>query len=187
MLARCYSWLSFLCLSKCCHMQMSSNVMLIMWRFATSKDKFTSGDVVSYHGGRWKCGDVALQAVGSHNTWMGFFTLMNFVVSPEHMRVIVVVTAEGAVVRIQTFGTSCEGIQTSELFLICSEHLVEILAVFLVYKAVMQDGGFTSGCNGVGMVQNCPFASWQILNWWGNISTAMVLFCVIPRYWVLMS
>ena len=70
---------------------------------------------------------------------------MNFVVSPGQMRVIVVVTAEGAIVKIQTFGVSCEGILTSECFLICNEHLVEILAVFLVYKAVMQDGGFMSG------------------------------------------
>ena len=76
---------------------------------------------------------------------MGFFTLMNFVVSPGQMRVIVVVTAEGAAVKIQIFGASCEGILASELFLICNEHLVEILAVFLVYKAVMQDGGFVSG------------------------------------------
>ena len=75
------------------------------------------------------------------------------------MRVIVVVTAEGAVVNIQTFGVIFEGILTSEVFLICNEHLVEILTVCLVYKAVMQDGGFASGWNGVGMLQNCPFAS----------------------------
>ena len=56
------------------------------------------------------------------------------------MRVIVVVTAEGAVVKIQTFGASCESIPTSKVFWICNEHLVEILAVFLAYKAVMQDG-----------------------------------------------
>ena len=37
---------------------------------------------------------------------MCFFTLMNFVVSLGQMRVIVVVTAESAVVRIQTFGAS---------------------------------------------------------------------------------
>ena len=97
--------------------------------------------------------------MGSHNTWMGFFTLMNFIVSPGQMRVIVVVTAEGAVVKIQTFGASCEGILTSKVFLISNEHLVEILAVFLAYKTVVQDGGFSSGWNGVGMLQNCPFAS----------------------------
>ena len=81
------------------------------------------------------------------------------VVAPGQMRVIVVVTAEGAVVKIQTFGAICEGILTSEVFLTCNEHLVEILAVFLVYKAVVQDGGFVSGWNGIGMVQICPFAS----------------------------
>ena len=68
-------------------------------------------------------------------------------------------TAEGAIVKIQTFGASSEGILTSKDFLVCSEHLVEILAVFLAYKAVMQDGGFASGYNGVGMLQNCPFAA----------------------------
>ena len=70
---------------------------------------------------------------------------MNCVVSPRHIRVIVVVAAEGAVVKIHTFGASCEGILTSEVFLICKEHLAEILAVFLAYKAVIQDGGFASG------------------------------------------
>ena len=71
------------------------------------------------------------------------------------MRVIVVVTAEDAVVKIQKFGASCEGILTSELFLICNEHLVEILAVFLAYKVVMLDGGFVIGWNDEEMLQNC--------------------------------
>ena len=161
--------------------------MLIMWVFAISKDIFTSKDVVSLHGGRQRFTDVALQAVNSHNTWMGFFTLMNFIVSSGQKRVNMVVTADGAIVKIQTFGASCEGILTSKVFLICNEHLVGILAVFLVYKAVMQDGGFVSGRNGVGMLQNCPFPSWQILNCCGEISTPMVSSCVILRYWVLMS
>ena len=65
--------------------------------------------------------------------------------SPWHMRVILVVTAEGAVVKIQTLGVSIEGKLTSEVFLICKEHLAEILAVFLAYKAVIQDIGFASG------------------------------------------
>ena len=69
---------------------------------------------------------------------------MNCAVSPRHMRVIVVVTAEGAVVKIQTLGASCEGILTFEVFLICSENLAEILALFLAYKAVIQEGGFAS-------------------------------------------
>ena len=41
---------------------------------------------------------------------MGFFTVRNLVVSPGQMRVIVVVTAEGAAVNIQILGAICEGI-----------------------------------------------------------------------------
>ena len=67
----------------------------------------------------------------SHNMWMGSFTSMNCVVSPRQMKVILVVTAQDIVVKIQTLGASCEGILTSEVFLICNEHLVEILAAFL--------------------------------------------------------
>ena len=40
---------------------------------------------------------------------MGFFTVINFVVSPGQMRVIEVVTVEGAVVSIHTFGAICKG------------------------------------------------------------------------------
>ena len=91
-------------------------------------------------------GDVALQAVGRHSMWMGLFTSINCVVSPRHMSVIVAAAAaEGAVVNIQTLGASCQGILTFEDFLICKEHLAEILAVFLTYRAVMQDSGFASG------------------------------------------
>ena len=97
------------------------------------------------------------------------------------------VSAEGAVVKIQTFGASWEGILTSELFLICNEHLVGILAVFLTYKAVMQDSGLASSWNGVGMLQNWPFTSGHILNCYGEISSAIVSSCMIPRYWVLIS
>ena len=76
---------------------------------------------------------------------MDFLTSMNCLVSSGHIRVIVMVAAEGAIVKIQTFGASCEGILTSEVYLICKEHLAEILAVFWAYKAVIQDGGFASG------------------------------------------
>ena len=58
------------------------------------------------------------------------------------MRVIVVVTAEDAVVNIHTLGAVCEGILMFWVFLIWSEHLVEMLAAFLAYKAVKQDGGW---------------------------------------------
>ena len=51
-----------------------------------------------------------LQAGGSHKTWMGFFTVMNFVVSSWQMMVMAVVTVEGAEVSIHTFVAFCEGI-----------------------------------------------------------------------------
>ena len=60
------------------------------------------------------------------------------------MSVTVAAAAEGAVVNIQTFGASHKGILASEDFLICKEYLAEMLAAFLAYKAVMQDGGFAS-------------------------------------------
>ena len=49
---------------------------------------------------------------------------------------MVAVAVEGAVVNIQTLGASCEGILASEDFLIYREHLAEMLAVFLTYRAV---------------------------------------------------
>ena len=51
---------------------------------------------------------------------------------------------------------------TSEVFLICDEHLEVIVAKYLVYIAEVRVGGLASGWKGVGMVQNCPFAAWQI-------------------------
>ena len=57
-----------------------------------------------------KCHDVALQAGGSCKTWMGFFTVINFVGSPGQMRVNAVVTVEGAEVSIHTCGAICNGI-----------------------------------------------------------------------------
>ena len=50
----------------------------------------------------------------------------------------------------------------SDVFLICDEHLEEMLAKFLAHKADVLVGGFASGWKGVGMVQNCPFSVWQI-------------------------
>ena len=103
------------------------------------------------------------------------------------MSVMVAVVAEGGVVNIYTLGASWDVILTSWVFLIHNEHLVKMLHVFFLYRAVMQDGGFTSGWKGVMTLQNCPLASWQVLNWWGDISTAIVSSWVMPRYWVLMS
>ena len=53
-----------------------------------------------------------LYAGGSHKMWMGFFIVINFRGSPGQMRVIAVVTVEGAGVSIYTFGAICKGILT---------------------------------------------------------------------------
>ena len=57
---------------------------------------------------------------------------------------MIVDTAEGAVINIHTLGAICEGILTLWVLLIFSEHLVEMVAAFLVYNAVIQDGRFAS-------------------------------------------
>ena len=90
-------------------MQKSKDDMLIMLRFAMSRELLTANAGGSYHGGKWKCGDVVLQAAGIHKTWIGVCIVINFVVSPGQMRVILVVTAEDAEVSIHTFGTIEEG------------------------------------------------------------------------------
>ena len=89
--------------------------------------------------------DVALQAGGSHKMSIGFFAVINFIVSPGQISVMVIVTAEGAVANIHMLGAICEGILTVWVFLIFSEHQADMLTTFLVYNAVIQDGGFASG------------------------------------------
>ena len=79
---------------------------------------------------------------------MGFCTVINFVVSSGQIRVIVVVTVEGADVSIHTFGAIDEGMLMVWVFLTCNDYLVEMLAAFLAYKAVMQDGGLAKSCRG---------------------------------------
>ena len=155
---------------KICHIQRNVNFqigLLICWS-------------------RWKCDDVALQAGDIPNMWMGFSTLMNVIAFPGQIRVMVLAGVENAVVRIQTFGAIRNGMLTSEVFLICNEHLEVMFARFLVYKPEVQVGGFASGWKGVGMVKNCPFVAWQIWNWWDKSSTAIDLSLVISRHLVAM-
>ena len=87
---------------------------------------------------------------------------MNVIAFPGQIKVMVLVGVENAAVRIQTFGAIRDGMLMSEVFLICNEHLEVMLAKFLVYKAEVQVGGLASGWKGVGIVQNCPSADWQI-------------------------
>ena len=84
----------------------------------------------SYPVGKWKCGDVVWQVGGSHKTWIGFCMGGNFVVSPGQMRVILVVTVEGAKVSVHTFGAIEEGMLMLWTFLTCCEHLLVMLAAF---------------------------------------------------------
>ena len=86
---------------------------------------------------------------------------MNVVAFPRQIRVIELAGAESGMVRIQIFGAVCDGMLTSKVFLTCSEHLAEVLVRFLVYKAEVHVGGFANGWKGVGMLQNCPFVTWQ--------------------------
>ena len=101
--------------------------------------------------GQVKVDDIALQAVGTVNMWMGFSTLMNIVAFPGKIRVIVLASAESGMLRTQTFGAICDSMLTSKDFLTCNKHHAEMLARFLVYKAEVHIGGFVNGWKGVGM------------------------------------
>ena len=61
------------------------------------------------------------------------------------MSVTAVVTAEDSVVNIHMLGAILEGILILWVCLIFSEHQAEMLALFLLYNAVMQVGRFASG------------------------------------------
>ena len=162
MVSKCCSWVSFLWSSRCCHMWKSNDEILTILRFATSREIFTSKGEFWYLGCKWKLDEVALHAVGICSMWTCFSTLMNVVVFPGQIRVIVLAGVESAVVKIQTCGAIWDGMLMSEVFFIYNEHLDVMLAELLVYKAAMEVSGFARGWKGVGMVQNCPFAAWQI-------------------------
>ena len=76
-----------------------------------------------------------LHAGGSHRIWMGFCVLMNLGASSGQMRIIPVITAEGAEVNIHIFGAIDIGILI----------VVSMLTVVLVYIAVIHDGALARG------------------------------------------
>ena len=117
---------------------------------------------------------------------MGVCVLMNLGASSGQMSIIPVDTAAGTEINIQTFGAIDVGMLTLLAFLICSEHLFSMLALSLVYKADINVGGFTSGRRGVFKLQNCPLSFWHVLNWSSEISIALVLSCVMPKYLLFM-
>ena len=83
-----------------------------------SREMLTVSAQVSYCGGRWKCGEVVLHVGGSHRMWIGFHSVIDLVTTSGQMRVIPVVTAEGAEVSIHTFGAIDVGMLTLLAFLI---------------------------------------------------------------------
>ena len=76
---------------------------------------------------------------------MGVCILINLGAASRKMSIITVHTTVGAEVSIHTFGANGLGMLILLAFLICSEHLFSISALFFVYIAVMHDGGFASG------------------------------------------
>ena len=75
---------------------------------------------------------------------LSFCIVINFGDSPGHISVTAAITAEDGVVNIHMLSAISEGILMLLVFLICSEHLAEMLCALLVHKAVMQDCRFTS-------------------------------------------
>ena len=80
--------------------------------------------------------------------WIGFHSVMDLVVTSGQMRVILVISAEGAEVIFHAFGATDVGMLILLVFLIWSKYLMLMLAVLLAYKAVIQEGGL--------VFQNCP-------------------------------
>ena len=125
---------------------------------------------------------IALQTGGNQRTWMGVCILMNLGASSRQMSIIPVDTVAGAEVNVQTFGAIDVGMLTLLAFLICSEHPFLMLALSLAYKADIHVGGFVSGRRGVFKLQNCLQDFWHVLKWSSEISTVLVLSCIMHKY-----
>ena len=124
--------------------------------------------------GRWKCWDVALHAGGRLRMWIAVCVLMNLGAWLGEIIIIPINTAVGVEVIIHTLGAISVGMVALLVFLIYSEHLFSIPALFFVYIAAIHVGGWASGWRGVLILQNCPLACWYILNCCSEIFTAFV-------------
>ena len=138
--------------------------MLITLILAVFSEMLTVISWDSLCGGRWKSCDMRLHAGCNQSMWMGVCGMSDLDASPGQMSVIPDDTAVIGEVIIQTFGAIGVSMLTILAFLICSEHLLWILALSLVYKADMQVGGLASDRRGVFKLQNCPLAFWHVLN-----------------------
>ena len=76
--------------------------------------------------------------------WIGVCGLMNLGAFSGQMSIIPVDTTVGAEVSIHTFGAIGLGMLTLLVFLICSEHLFSMPALFFAYNAAIHVGGFAS-------------------------------------------
>ena len=86
--------------------------------------------------------------------WMGACVLMNLGTFSGQIIVIPVNTPVVVEVNIHTLGAISVGIVELLVFLICSEHLFSVPALFFVYIAVLHDGGLTSGCRSALILKN---------------------------------
>ena len=80
--------------------------------------------------------------MGSFNMCTGFHIMMVPMAFSGHINIMVIAGAASGIVRIQTSGDIWVGKFTSDAFHICNEHYEVISAVFLAYRAAIQDGGF---------------------------------------------
>ena len=108
--------------------------------------------------------------------------MMDLGVSLGQISVISDGTAAVSEFIIQIFGVIDVALLTLLAFQICSEHLFLMLALSLAYKADIHVAEFVGGRNGVYKLQNCLLACCHVLKQSSEISTALVLSCVIPKY-----
>ena len=80
-----------------------------------------------------------LHAGGSQRMWLGVCVLTNLGAASGQMSIIPVDANN------HTLGAIGVGMLTLLVFLICTELLFSIPALFFVYIAVIHDGGFASG------------------------------------------
>ena len=84
---------------------------------------------------------MALKAIGSLRKCTGFHMVMVSVAFSGHISMMVLAGVESGVMRIQTSGDICVGKFTSDVFLICNEHLEVISAVLLAYMSQARNLG----------------------------------------------
>ena len=107
--------------------------------------------------------------------------------SPGQMSMILASAVAGEEVIIHSFRAMSVGILTLLAFLTWSEHLFWILFLSLVKRDDKHVGGLASGKSGGFSIQNCPLAFLHVWNFFSEISTVLVLSCVMPKYLSSMS